>query len=104
MTVASRAFALLPSLLLAACITPPKVSPIERPVDRRIDLGLSQAPAPVQDAWWNAYQDPQLSQLLNAALADNPTLAQVLARLHQAQAVVDATRGNCGRTFRMTPP
>ncbi len=93
MTVASRAFALLPSLLLAACITPPKVSPIERPVDRRIDLGLSQAPAPVQDAWWNAYQDPQLSQLLNAALADNPTLAQVLARLHQAQAVVDATRG-----------
>ena len=93
MTVASRAFALLPSLLLAACITPPKVSPIERPVDRRINLGLSQAPAPVQDAWWNAYQDPQLSQLLNAALADNPTLAQVLARLHQAQAVVDATRG-----------
>ena len=92
MTAATRVIAMLPSLFLAACILPPKVSPVDRPVDDRINSGLSQTPAPAQDAWWLAYQDPQLSQLLVAALADNPTLAQALARLHQAQAVVDATR------------
>ena len=88
----SRLFALLPSLLLAACMTPPKVAPIEKPVDARVDLGLSQISTPVQDAWWSAYQDSQLNRLLDAALADNPTLGQALARLHLAQAAVEATR------------
>jgi len=90
-TVAARAVAPLLGLLLAACITPPKVSPVERPVDRRISLGLGAVSAPVRDSWWTAYQDPQLDRLVEAALADNPTLAQALARLRRAQAVVDAT-------------
>ena len=92
MRAASRTLAFLVGLLLAGCMTPPKVSPVERPVDTRTDLGLSPVPAPVQDDWWVAYQDPQLDRLLNAALADNPTFGQALARLHQAQSVVDATR------------
>ena len=92
MRVASRAVALLLNSLLAGCISAPKVAPVEKPVETRADLGLSAAAAPVQDNWWAAYQDPQLDQLLAAALADNPTLAQTLARLHQAQAVVYATR------------
>jgi len=87
---ASRAFPILLTLLLAACITPPKVSLVEKPLDRAA-LGLGTTPAPVQDTWWTAYQDPQLDRLVDAALAENPTLGEALARLHQAQAVVDAT-------------
>jgi NodT family efflux transporter outer membrane factor (OMF) lipoprotein len=92
MKIESRAAAFLLSSLLAGCITAPNVRPLEKPVDTRADLGLGTVSAPVQDTWWTAYQDPQLDQLLGAALADNPTLAQTLARLRQSQAVVYATR------------
>jgi NodT family efflux transporter outer membrane factor (OMF) lipoprotein len=54
-------------------------------------LGVGTAPAPVQGAWWTEYQDSQLDRLLEAALADNPTLGQTLARLRQSQAAADAT-------------
>lgn len=87
-----RGVAPLLGLLLAACITPPKVLPVEKPVEHRIDLGLDQAPAPQESSWWTVYEDPQLDQLLAAALATNPTLGEVVARLHEAQAVVEATR------------
>lgn len=92
MRVTSRAAAVLLNSLLAACISAPHVAPAEKPVEARTDLGLGATVAPVQDDWWAAYQDPQLDQLLRAALADNPTLAATLARLRQAQAVVFATR------------
>jgi outer membrane protein, multidrug efflux system len=83
MRVALRALAVLLSTLLAGCITPPNVSPVQK---------LSPTPTPVHDEWWTAYQDPLLNQLLNAALADNPTLGQTLARVRQARAVVYGTR------------
>ena len=89
-TVALRATALLLALLAAGCVTPPKVSPRERPVERRTDLGLRSSPVPVREGWWTAYEDPQLDHLIAAALAENPTLTQALARLHAAQAVIDA--------------
>jgi NodT family efflux transporter outer membrane factor (OMF) lipoprotein len=92
MKIASRAVTFLLGSLIAGCITAPNVRPLEKPVDTRADLGLGTVSAPVQDIWWTAYQDPQLDQLLGAALADNPTLAQTLARLRQSQAVVYATR------------
>jgi NodT family efflux transporter outer membrane factor (OMF) lipoprotein len=94
MRVAARALALLLSLTLSACITPPKVSPVEKPVDSRTDLGLSSVRAPVQDLWWSAYQDSQLDHLLKAALMNNPTLGQALARVREAQAVVFATQAS----------
>ena len=62
-----------------------------RSVAARGALGLGSSPAPPQDAWWTAYQDPQLDRLIEAALAANPTLAQALARMHQAQAEIDAS-------------
>ncbi len=89
--VCTGTVALLFGLLLAACVTPPKVSPVEKPVDQRVDLGLGSLAAPLQTAWWTAYQDPQLDRLIDAALAGNPTLGRALARLHLAQAEVDAT-------------
>jgi NodT family efflux transporter outer membrane factor (OMF) lipoprotein len=91
MSKATLAFAVLPIFLLAGCITPPKVSPVDKPVDQRVDLGLGPVPAPVQSAWWTAYQDAQLDRLIAAALADNPTMGEALARLRLAKSVVDAT-------------
>ncbi len=89
---APQALALLLGSVLSACITPPHVSPIEKPVDRRTDLGLKGAPAQVGDVWWVEYQDPQLNRLIEDAVAENPTLEQTLARLHLAEATVDAAR------------
>ena len=90
-SVVARALAIVAGLLLAACITPPKVSPVDKLVDQQRDLGLGPAHAPAQRAWWAAYQDPQLNRLMGAALADNPTLGEALARLRRAQAMVDVT-------------
>jgi NodT family efflux transporter outer membrane factor (OMF) lipoprotein len=84
-------FALPLCLLLTGCITPPKIRPNEKPVDQRVDLGLGQLPAPVQSDWWTAYRDTQLDRLMDAALADNPTMGEALARLRLAKAVSDAT-------------
>ncbi len=92
MRVALRTVVFLLGSLLAGCISAPRVSPAERTVDTGATLGLGLESAPVQDAWWTAYQDQQLDELLNAALADNPKLGQTLARLRAAQAVVYATR------------
>lgn len=39
--------------------------------------------------WWQAYADPQLNIWIEQAMADSPTLAQVRARVRQAQAMVD---------------
>jgi NodT family efflux transporter outer membrane factor (OMF) lipoprotein len=92
MRFAPHALALFLGSLLAACITPPHVAPLEKPVDRKTDLGLKGAPAQVADSWWAEYHDSQLDRLVNDAVAENPTLEQTLARLRLAQATVDATR------------
>jgi NodT family efflux transporter outer membrane factor (OMF) lipoprotein len=41
-------------------------------------------------AWWNAFNDPLLSQLINSALAQNLDLAQAAARIEQARAGLGA--------------
>src|ERR1700722_20843769 len=90
MRFAPHAFAFLLGSLLCACITPPHVAPLEKPVDSKTDLGLKGAPAQVEGSWWAEYQDSQLDRLVKEAIAENPTLEQALARLRLAQATVDA--------------
>ena len=58
------------------------------------DVTLSPTAWPAQD-WWVGFGDPQLTQLIDEALKNSPTLAEAQARAKQAQAVadsVDATR------------
>jgi NodT family efflux transporter outer membrane factor (OMF) lipoprotein len=81
------------ALALSACITPPKLGPQQRAIasDR---LGLSpevSASVPVQ-AWWSTFNDPQFDSLMRQALADNPSLAQAMARVREAQSLADVTR------------
>ncbi len=92
MRFARHALALFLASILSACITPPHVLPVAKPVDRRDDLGLNGAPSQVEDAWWVQYQDAQLDRLINDALTENPTLEEALARLRLAQATADAAR------------
>ncbi|MFI4979469.1 MAG: RND transporter, partial [Nevskiales bacterium] len=67
--------------LLTSCVLPPKDAPHEQAIGDTA-LGLSTATMPaVGDGWWHAYQDPQLDRLVEASLANNPTLAQAMARV-----------------------
>ncbi len=76
--------------LLAGCVLPPKQAHRESVLDTRT-LGLTaQAAAPSDASWWTAFDDAQLSALIERALADNPTLAQAAAQLRAAVAQVDA--------------
>jgi NodT family efflux transporter outer membrane factor (OMF) lipoprotein len=89
------AMPLVMGLLLGGCISSHYAPPKERALESPADLGLSAAPAPVADAeWWTVYQDTQLDHLLRGALADNPTLAQSLARVREAQAEAAAVHAD----------
>ena len=88
-------------LALSGCITPPNLGPQPQPIanDR---LGLSSqvsAPLPVP-AWWSTFNDPQFDGLMQKALADNPSLAQAIARVREAQSLADVTRAGT-RAFRL---
>ena len=52
------------------------------------DVSLSPTAWPAQD-WWVSFGDPQLSALIDEALKNNPSLAEVEARAHRAQAAAD---------------
>lgn len=54
----------------------------------RASAGLD-TPWPTLD-WWTRFDTPQLNQLVETALADNPDFKAAVARLNQAQALVDA--------------
>lgn len=82
-----RTIPVVVGLVVGGCISSQSAPPKERALESPADLGLSGALAPVAGAeWWAAYQDPQLDSLMRRALADNPTLAQSLARVRAAQA------------------
>ena len=79
----------LSAALLSACVLPPKDAPRDHVISDTA-LGLSTATtAQFGDGWWHAYQDPQLDRLVEATLANNPTLAQAMARVREAQALAD---------------
>lgn len=44
------------------------------------------------DRWWTAYDDPQLTKLIDEALAASPTLAVAQARVRKAEAVIARER------------
>lgn len=50
-------------------------------------------PGAIDPAWWRQFGDPQLTGLIERALAEAPTLAEARARLAEARADRDATLG-----------
>jgi NodT family efflux transporter outer membrane factor (OMF) lipoprotein len=89
-TVAS----VMSALFLTACAQVPQLGPLvhEKPIEAYgtarsfVPANAAQWPA---DKWWQNLQDAQLSQLIEEALTNSPTLSIAQARLAQALAVAE---------------
>src|SRR3984957_10576114 len=80
-----KILALLPSLLLTACVATPPTTPQVTQISSDT-LGLSGPAAPqFPDQWWTAFRDPQVDRLAGLLVKDNPTLAAAIARIRAAQ-------------------
>ncbi|HVT34918.1 MAG TPA: TolC family protein, partial [Nevskiaceae bacterium] len=78
------------TMLLDACVTAPADLPVAGAALEPAQLGLGTAPAEIAASdWWAAYGDAQLDRLMRDALARNPTLAQALTRVREAQSLSD---------------
>lgn len=74
---------------LSACVGPDYVAP-------RLDLTAfhnvpksekaRETPAPPLDRWWVGFRDPELTAIVERALAENLDLAAAFARIHEARA------------------
>ncbi|MDB5455379.1 MAG: efflux system, outer rane lipoprotein NodT family [Caulobacter sp.] len=87
---------LLAALLTSACATVPAAAParVAKAPDAYAAAQSFQAAdsAWPADAWWTAYGDTQLNQLIDEALKGSPDLAQAEARLRRAQALASQAR------------
>jgi NodT family efflux transporter outer membrane factor (OMF) lipoprotein len=76
--------------ILAACATPPDLGPAPQVSTPEHYETIQSFAAPVadwpSDQWWRTYNDPQLTALIEEAMADSPTLQIAAARLRGAQA------------------
>ncbi|MFB0871968.1 MULTISPECIES: efflux transporter outer membrane subunit [unclassified Sphingobium] len=92
----SRFLVLAAAALLAGCVTPPKLGPLPEVRTPKAYSGAESFSAGSTawpgDGWWQAYGDPQLSALVEEALANAPTMAQAAARLRRAEAMVGSAR------------
>jgi NodT family efflux transporter outer membrane factor (OMF) lipoprotein len=72
---------------LAACATVPDLGPKPQPktfAPPAIDLPQTEWPSA---RWWAAYNDPQLANLIEEALAGSPDMATAAARIRKADAM-----------------
>ena len=88
-----RASIIVPMLLASsACLSVPDLG--ERPEMRAVESFDTRIAAPVtapeggwpDASWWENYGDPQLTQLIEAALANSPTMSEAAARVRRAEA------------------
>lgn len=80
-------------LLPAGCaVAPLPALPDTTPPTWRHDGDDGSAPAVDLRNWWTAFHDPELDRLVEAALADNLTIAQSALRIEAARAI-DARSG-----------
>ena len=82
---------------LSACADMSGISPQARALDAQA-LGLvaradSPAAPEIDAQWWRGFGDPQLTQLVEKAIANSPNLRLAQARLARVQAGSDAIRG-----------
>lgn len=86
---------LIPSaaLLLAACTVGPDYARPETPLPESWPSAGEEAGA-LEARWWRAYGDPALDAAVERALAHNPTVAQAVARIEEAEARLREVGGN----------
>lgn len=88
------AASLASSLLLAGCATRPYVAPTV-PVPAAFSHGPGGA-SPGDAAWWNVFDDPELTSLIDRAFASNLDVQQAVSRVRQARLQERITRGGQG--------
>src|SRR4051812_28724797 len=85
--------AIVLSFALCSCISAPKLDSQQQTIPRdRLGLSTQASAPPSVQAWWTTFNDPQLDRLMEQALTTNPTLAQAMARVREAQTLSDLTR------------
>lgn len=79
--------------LLGGCASlhPTTPLPIAAPPQWANSASVSP-PVSAEPQWWARLRDPVIDHLIDAALADNPTVTEALARVDQARANLDANR------------
>ncbi|MDB5480530.1 MAG: transporter [Caulobacteraceae bacterium] len=85
--------------LLAACAVgpdykgPPQAAPLSTAAGRfQRSAQIESLPGPPAARWWEALNEPELSRLIDQALADSPTVREAQARVRAARASLGATR------------
>jgi len=79
-------------LALVACANPSGIAPqaqLREAASVGVPLQTAASVPAVETAWWRAYGDPALDQLVDQALAGSPSLGLAQARLARAMAVVE---------------
>ena len=102
---APRATATVMALALAGCATvgPDFKPPVPPQGASAAGYAMSGDPSstrpqlspalPAATPWWQDFGAPQLDQLVRTAFRDNPSVAEMTARLEHAQAETDAAKG-----------
>lgn len=75
-------------LMLSACAAVPdyQAPQMTLPAHYSRNVAAPAAPSVADRLWWQDFHDPVLNQLVAAALAENPSLAEARARLAEAEA------------------
>jgi len=80
-----KILAVLPALLLTACVAAPPTTPqLKELAPETLGLGAAAAPQ-FPDAWWTAFRDPQVDRLAGLLVSGNPTLAGAIAKIRAAE-------------------
>ncbi len=97
-TLAAVAVALASSvvLMLSGCASSAGIEPVAKPLDPAT-VGITADPAapsvpPLSPDWWQQFNDPVLTGLIDKSLADSPNLRVAQARLERARASLETTR------------
>jgi NodT family efflux transporter outer membrane factor (OMF) lipoprotein len=89
--------ALCAALALAGCVSSAGIAPQAQTMSAAaVGVAPTAAATPLSDAWWRAFEEPQLDALVAAALVANPNLALARSRIERASAAADAARANEG--------
>lgn len=88
------------ALSLSACAAIPQLGTEPQPKQTSAYSASQSFAAPAaewpSDRWWTTYGDPQLSQLIDEALAGAPDLAKAQARVREADALAETAASTLG--------
>jgi outer membrane protein, multidrug efflux system len=98
-----RPLVFLATAVVTACTgLPSKPKPVTLPAEAPLSDFKSDAAMWPDEKWWTRYQDPDLDQLIDMALASSPTLATAHARVDSARESVRLAGASTGAHVEAT--